>query len=88
MVEDRTIFRKRNWLATVRGIVTHSVSGPQVETAPCNMLLGNAILHVARLDPSVCSTAGAKVTMEGVELDGGDCRRLALKYGDRLEVQE
>ncbi|KRB57070.1 hypothetical protein ASE04_28645 [Rhizobium sp. Root708] len=88
MAEDRHIIRKRKWLATVRGIVTHSVSGPEVETAPCEMLLGNAILHIARLDSSVCSTAGATVVLEGVVLDCDDCRRLALKYGDRLEVRE
>lgn len=88
MVEDKDIFRKRKWLATVQGIVTHGVSGPEVETAPCDMLLGNAILHIARLDSSVCSTAGATVMLEGVALDCDDCRRLALKYGDRLEVRE
>ncbi|WP_072380526.1 hypothetical protein [Rhizobium tibeticum] len=88
MVEDRSIFRKRNWLATVRGIVAHSVSGPEVETAPCKLLLGNAILHVARLDPSVCSTANATIELEGITLDCDECRRLALKYGDRLEVRE
>lgn len=27
MVEDRTVIRKRKWLATVRGIVTHSAGG-------------------------------------------------------------
>lgn len=52
------------------------------------MLLGNAILRVARLDQSVCSTAAAKVTLDGIELDCEDCRRLALKYGDSLEVRE
>ncbi|MGZ2453040.1 hypothetical protein ACVIRO_005857 [Rhizobium ruizarguesonis] len=30
MVEDRNIIRKRKWLATVRGIVTHSAGGPEV----------------------------------------------------------
>ncbi|MDR9774633.1 hypothetical protein RJJ65_18605 [Rhizobium hidalgonense] len=88
MVEDKTIIRKRKWLATVRGIVTHSVGGPEIEHAPCDMLLGNAILRVARLDQSVCSTAAATVTLDGIELDCEDCRRLALKYGDSLKVRE
>ena len=52
------------------------------------MLLGNAILRVARLDQSVRSTAAATVTLDGIELDCEDCRWLALKYGDRLEVRE
>ncbi|MGO7015700.1 hypothetical protein [Rhizobium leguminosarum] len=84
---DITILRKRRMLATVRGGVAHSVGGAEVETAPCDMLLGNAILHVARLDVSVCTTA-ASVVAEGVMLNCEDCRRLALKYGDKLEVRE
>lgn len=88
MIEDRNIMRKRKWLATVRGIVMHSVGGTEVEHAPCDMLLGNAILRVARLDQSVCSTAAATVTLDGIELDCEDCRRLARKYGDNLVVRE
>ena len=83
---DITILRKRGMLATVRGVVAHSVG--EVETAPCDMLLGNAILHVARLDASVCTTAAASVGAEGITLNCEDCRRLALKYGDKLEVRE
>ncbi|MBY3591368.1 hypothetical protein HJA87_16045 [Rhizobium bangladeshense] len=85
---DITILRKRGVLATVRGVVAHSVGGAEVETAPCDMLLGNAILHVARLDASVCTTAAAVVIAEGITLNCDECRRLALKYGDRLEVRE
>lgn len=85
---DITILRKRGMLATVRGVVAHSVGGAEVETAPCDMLLGNAILHVARLDVSVCTTAAASVFAEGIMLNCEDCRRLALKYGDKLEVRE
>ncbi|WP_458395711.1 hypothetical protein [Rhizobium ruizarguesonis] len=72
----------------VRGVVAHSVGGAEVETAPCDMLLGNAILHVARLDVSVCTTAAASIVAEGITLNCEDCRRLALKYGDKLEVRE
>lgn len=56
--------------------------------APCNMLLGNAILHVASLDPSVFTTGNATVVMEGFELDSDECRRLALKYGHGLAIRE
>jgi len=85
---DEDILKKRDWLATVRGIVSHSVSGQTVEAAPCTMLLGNAILHIARLDESVCTTADATVVLEGMTLNCDDCRRLALEFGDSLAVAE
>ncbi|MGR9163106.1 hypothetical protein [Rhizobium leguminosarum] len=81
---DITILRKRGMLATVRGVPAHSVGG----ATPCDMLLGNAILHVARLDVSVCTTAAASVFAEDIMLNCEDCRRLALKYGDKLEARE
>ena len=85
---DITILRKRGMLATGHGVVAQRVGGAGFETAPCDMLLGNAILHVSRLDASVCTTAGASVVAEGITLNCEDCRRLALKYGDKLEVRE
>lgn len=59
---DITILRKRGMLATARGVPAHSVGG----ATPCDMLLGNAILHVARLDVSVCTTAAASVFAEAL----------------------
>ncbi|WP_246711509.1 hypothetical protein [Rhizobium leguminosarum] len=69
---DMTILRKRGMLATVRGVVAHSVGGAEVETAPCDMLLGNATLHVSRLDVSVCTTAAASVVAERITLNCED----------------
>ena len=88
MNRDQDIFKKRDRLAMVRGVVTHSVSGPAVDTAPYTMFLGNAILHIARLDAAVCTTADATVVVEGLTLDCDDCRRLALKFGDSLALAE
>ncbi|MGO7690387.1 hypothetical protein ACC696_38245, partial [Rhizobium ruizarguesonis] len=50
------------------------------------MLLGNAILRVARLDHSVCSTAAAKVTLDGIELDCEHCERSLLANFETVSV--
>ncbi|WP_189635707.1 hypothetical protein [Rhizobium grahamii] len=44
MNRDQDIFKKRDRLAMVRGVVTHSISGPAVDAAPYTMFLGNAIV--------------------------------------------
>jgi hypothetical protein len=88
VIDVREVFGKRDWLATVRGVKTRSADGVFIEEAPCNMLLGNAILHLAMLDPSVFSTEEACVSMEGMTLNCRACRRLSETFGRRLAIVE
>lgn len=87
-MDDDEILSRRNWLATVSGVLTHKATGSDVKGAPCNMLLGNAIHHLAGLETLTCDERHASVTLEGIVLDCEDCRRLATKYGDALKVAE
>jgi hypothetical protein len=88
MVDEQAILKRRHWLATVRGIRTHSSDGESIEEAPCDMPLGNAILHLASLDRSKFATDNASVIMEGLELDCSQCHILYERFGGRLAVVE
>lgn len=87
-MDDDLIFSRRDWLATVSGVVTHKATGSDVDGAPCNMLLGNAIHHLADLETLTCDENKASVAMAGIVLDCEDCRRLAAKFGETLRVAE
>jgi hypothetical protein len=88
VVDDEEVLMKRDWLATVSGVHLHNVHGDDLEESPCNMLLGNAILHVASLEKAACEHRGAKVVMGELMLDCAECRALAEKFGTRLAVIE
>lgn len=88
MDDDRQVLAKRGSLATIRGIRTRSADGEEIEEAPCNMLLGNAILHLAKLDQSSFIVDDASVILESLTLDYRKCRVLSKKFGGRLAVKE
>lgn len=87
-MDDELIFSRRDWLATVSGVLTHKATGSNVEGAPCNMLLGNAIHHLAGLETLKCDEHEASVALAGIVLNCKDCRRLAAKFGEALRVAE
>lgn len=78
------ILEQRRNLATLCGIITQANDGRNVEQAPCNMPLGDAILQLVAADEQGLDTRGAIVVWRSGILDRQKCLDIAERFGVRL----
>jgi hypothetical protein len=85
-MKPEEIFAKRDQPATLIGETTKSVRGENIPVAPCDLLLGNAIVQLALADQTKTATDRARIRFHEGELDCDMCRLLYARYGERLNV--
>ncbi|MEZ2131573.1 MULTISPECIES: hypothetical protein [unclassified Sinorhizobium] len=86
MASFEEIFEMRTRPATLKGIWLRLDNGQHVLEAPCDMLLGNAVVQLAALNEDNFVVDQAAVLFEHGSLDCEVCRKLFQRYGKRLTV--